>query len=411
MIPYNRTNKIEPIGTIVNKVFTNADNFTLVNGPNRTWNIANGRYELRSTGGGDFQSYIKFTDATNPHRFTMLDHWKMSVRFDTVRSATNFGIALGVHSIRTGDIRSNAARLCAETGNASFSGRFLMYLLQVTNSIDPSTRRQEPSTTGLPVPPADSADSALLNNTQYWFEVEKEKNLTHMRLWNADYNTVLLQHTFTHSITWFTNFFSSGIQLHNTGEFTLWFLRGTFNIYELVISSNEIKNPYWAFIGDSNMQGYFTSNIANRYTTQAAGTYPSVVLAGLSDRLIEVQARLPEILAINPRNVYINIGSNDITNANNPTWATNYTTVLNTLLNAGINVVVGTPLARNGVDFQPIVDYFNTNYPNLIQADVWNQTRTGTNLLAAYNSGDNIHASPDGNNLLRDFLKPFIDRT
>lgn len=405
MITYPTRDRIsEPLGDIITKTFDTNTTGWLTTVAAATIGIANSRLEFRN-GAGDFANYIQFNDAAHPHRYTMLDKWIFRVRFDIIRDATSFGFAVGVKSIRTGDILSSAYRLCCETGGA-FAGKFLPYVLLNDAGSLPSGRRQSSSTDGLPAGAGNGFN--FTSGVQHWFEVEKNANNTTMRLKDLS-ETVLLEHTYTHNIT--APNWTNEIHMHNTGRFCIWYNRGNLNVHEVQISSDSLKRPYWAFIGDSNMQGYFAANMANRYTTQAAGAYSSVVLAGISDRLIEVEARLPEILAINPRNVYINIGSNDITGANNPSWATNYTTVLNTLLNAGINVVVGTPLARNGVDFQPVINYFNTNYPNLIQVDVWNQSRTGTNLLAAYNSGDNIHASPNGNNLLRDFLKPFIDRT
>lgn len=147
------------------------------------------------------------------------------------------------------------------------------------------------------------------------------------------------------------------------------------------------------FIGDSIDNGSLATP-GNGYTFQLNGQ----IQAGNGDYTVGVIAGLSEIIKLKPETAYIKIGTNDAFLA---IWQANIVSIVSTLENAGIRVVLISPPPRNTVDMTPYLTFLQAQYPTQT-IDVFTPLKAvaGTGLNATYDSGDGIHPNQAGHDLM-----------
>lgn len=323
-----------------------------------------------------FSSALTFSKSTSPHKITCLEKWVQRVSCTTPASftGTSYGFGTGVRSLNGYDPFSSIVRWAWDNG----TGDVYLYTKDtITGQIQASS------------------SFAPTVNTTYVVQLERAKNVFTFTIYDATGQTQLYTTTFTINIT------SANLQqAHNTGRFALYNFGGTTLINQWTISSTAEKYVDVIGIGDSNMYGMYAASNSARYTEAAftAASKSFEILAGIADRTAEIVSRLPEIVAMAPQQVFVNIGRNDIANSvTSGTWQTNIDTIISTLETAGITVKLGTPVASN-VDVSGVATYVNGK--SNIKYDFYALTKAAGNftLNTTYNSGidDGIHLNVAG---------------
>lgn len=371
---------LSPLGIINSETtWSNLNDYT-VNGS--TFSVSGGKLVL--TGGiASFADRLLFSKSTSPFKYTCLEKWKMRVKLitpSTINGAATYGIGIGIDSvygISDSNDFSNIIRWVWDTSN---NGQLVRYVQKgFTNQLF----------SGAALVPA--------ANTTYIIELERNKTaLTYTIFDNA--GVQLFTYTFTFDLG-----SNNYIQSHNTGRFGLWNFGGTnIQITELTISSTANKGVNYITIGDSNMSGLWATTTGSRYIEQAMSTKGKSyeILAGIGDRTADALLRVGEMIALNPKNAFINLISNDIANSvSSVTWQANFNSIVSRLQGAGINVKVGSPIARTSADMTPAATF--TASLGLPYIDQFGLTKNvgDTHLQNAYGGAvDGIHQNLAGNN-------------
>jgi len=107
------------------------------------------------------------------------------------------------------------------------------------------------------------------------------------------------------------------------GNYTLGSQAGAYTmVYQSVVTDNPYRSIL-AVLGHSIVQGYDGGSFANRLSERLAATYGYVPAFGSSgDVFANVEARLMDVIRIQPRNVVIYIGCNDVRNLITAGWTT-----------------------------------------------------------------------------------------
>lgn len=364
------------VGTILSETsFANASDFPITG-----TGISRGSGKLDLTGNPTlFSSYVKYDSSSSPYRYTGMEHWKQRVRFKTPTSitTTSYGIGIGVQSANGFDNYSTFIRWSNDTGGPNALGSlYLYYKLQTAGQI------------------FSSGSFTPVANTYYWIEVERIKNQIKFTLF-SDALSQLFTETLSFSLA------SGYVQQHNVGQFGIHLYGGTaMEVTDWEVTSTVQKGLDYCVIGDSNTYGLFVTSNSNRWVEQAmlAANKTYTINAGISDRTADVILKLPEIIALRPKNVILTIGRNDVANGVPiGTIQTNINTIISTLEAANI-VVKLAGVAASSVDVSGVQTHYSSKGNQ--QVNFYTLTKSGTTTLnAIYNSGDNIHLNLTGNNV------------
>ena len=370
-----------PIGVINDEsAWASLTDFSVVGNATATIGVSGGKLNMTGGSGGSlFTNYVYFSKSGSPFIYTCLEKWTQRIIVTTPSSfnSTSFGLGIGIKSTNPNVAQSNYIRWGWDSGN----NQIRMYF---TDSISGQ------AVGNVLVPVA---------NTTYVIDVSRVKDVLTVTIYASDGTTVLQTSTFNANYTYPS---SGGSIFHNTGHFALQNFGGTFNISSWTISSTANRFCDYVAAGDSNMYGLHVGTgggaVTSRYVEQAMATKNKTfeIVAGIDDHSQDILNRLPEIIYMAPRSVYLNILSNDIADGvSSGTWQANYNSIVSQLQAAGITVKLGTPIARS-IDVTAAQTFIN-GLSNT-KVDLFNVTKTGTNLNATYNSGDGIHMNLAGNN-------------
>lgn len=352
---------------------------------------------LNLTGGnGGFTNYISRT-ANTPHDFTCLEKWRQEVTFRTPNPVTSssYGLSAGIMSTHdTAAMRNTNPNWMKLSGDGGTLGRYVKFSIigGVTNQLGDG-----------------GANGLLADNTLYTLVVTRNKNTFTFDLYVGTGTGGSLARTSWSVDTNITTTTTTNIA-PNTGQFTLWNHGGTFTITRWIVDSVAGKNLDLVGIGDSNMYGMYAGTNAARYVDQAAATLGLnyEILAGAADSTVQTLSRIDEILALNPRIAYLNTISNDISLGGTYTanYQANYASLVTQLKNAGIIVVHGIPMARDGVAIAGVKTFIDTTYAADRRVDCFTATKNpgDNNLNNTYDIGDNIHGNVACQNLLAPLL-------
>ena len=182
----------------------------------------------------------------------------------------------------------------------------------------------------------------------------------------------------------------------NIGKFSIYLYGGSYVMKSLEIQSDMPKGLTSLVVGDSKMVGYygflFPLNVAGQLKVLG---YSTDQVAGVSETTADLLNRLQEIIDLEPENVVLAIGCNDIrANVPSATWQANYTNIVNQLQEAGINVIHLLPPKETAINVTPLYTYINNTYSSN-KIDAYTAFNTGTMLY-----GDGIHPNATGMNFI-----------
>lgn len=184
--------------------------------------------------------------------------------------------------------------------------------------------------------------------------------------------------------------------LHNTASPAIVGTGSTasYEISAIQYSSKNLKGGNWG-LGDSITYGFNAGAINDAWARKAG----LKIMAGVGDRSIDLVNRLPEILLVAPKVLYLAIGTND---PDINVWKSNYAVIVATCERAGIKVVKLTPYPNNSRDMAPYANYIIATYPDSY-IDIYTPLKQsgGTGLNPAYVSGtDPVHFNQAGHALV-----------
>ena len=175
------------------------------------------------------------------------------------------------------------------------------------------------------------------------------------------------------------------------------FCQGAATLTALRVSA-PYSNASYAFVGDSLTQGKYASLHANGYAAKIRAAHPDqVIIAGApSATTANWLAATQPIIDMNPRYVFVALGTNDFTGGRALVdIQADYTTIVSRFTAAGITpIVLAAPPIGNGN-----VPTFNTwlSTQGWTYVDIYSVLKgTGTSLAAAYDSGDGVHWNDAG---------------
>lgn len=357
--------------------------------------ISGGSLNL-SGGVGLWESdFVAFDKVGSSYRKTCLNSWEQVVYFKntTVPSATSYGFAVGIMSANPQAAVSILVRVCLDSSGDK--GR--IKIAHVSG--------------GVVTILATSAPVRVLNNDEYFFSVTLQDNTLSFVITNItnSFQTIIGSYNFLYA--------AGSLTANNTGRFALSLIGGTQEIQAWNINSNElIKDTQNVFAGDSVTYGAWSALSGSRWPLLAMAGSPSryTINAGPGDYTQMVVDRLPEILALNPINVVLMIGANDLLfGVPSGTWQANYTNITNTIKAAGIGVVHCLATPRNATDVTPLNAFIAANFTLDTIIDTYTPLWSGvaTGLHATYNSGDGVHPNQAGHTLIASTVRaaaPFL---
>lgn len=350
------------VGTIYESVgFSNLSSFV-----NRGATAVISGNNINFSGGGGPSN---FTQTLEYNRGTLMELWHISGGFiSAAKSSTTYGFALGVRSTNPTSVNV-AVKFDATDG--STRGRVLIY---AGNNL------------------VKTAIDSITFNAGDSIELHAERRVDTIFAWSVNVTKKI-----TSLKTSFGYSYSTGQLTQNTGRFAVYSMGGTFDLYKLSINSNTPIRPDLLIIGDSKSAGYFANSPYDRWATIVRKSFPNLVLqAGSADRITDATDRLAETIGIQPKQVILCIGVNDVRNGlDSNTIKSSYNAYVSSLQSAGVNVIHLISPKEVSLNFEWFSNFIKRIYPNdFIDA----KTEYCQNCL----SGDNVHPNTKGNLMVAD---------
>jgi lysophospholipase L1-like esterase len=178
----------------------------------------------------------------------------------------------------------------------------------------------------------------------------------------------------------------------NTGRFSLGTFGSTFQVQHYSVYSSDLRRAKVAFVGDSITEGYCASTYENGFVRRLNKVYSgsTVLHAAENDRTAELLLRLPQLIALKPKNAIVYIGANDIaTLVPSSTYNANINSIYSQLTNAGIRTIFLIGYATS-INFTTLNANLRATIPdsNLIDP----KTSDSSNFIA-----DGLHYNDTGN--------------
>lgn len=185
---------------------------------------------------------------------------------------------------------------------------------------------------------------------------------------------------------------------NNTAKFCIKAGNESYAISKISWSIQSLKNADRMAIGNSITHGAFAESRAGRWGELAG----MEINAGSSDRTTEVLLRIPQIIKLAPKKVFLLIGTNDLGYGySSGTWQANYSSIVSQLQAAGITVICCLLLPRNDISVTTFNNWIIANYPsNYIDTYTPLWSGSGTGLKNTYDSGDGLHPNAAGDVVL-----------
>ena len=322
--------------------------------------ISGGKILLQPAG-----SPATFTQSLDLKGVTNLEYWRVLVQYTlkTSPSSTTYGLGVGVRSINT-HVTSSVLGYTDLTTDGTNGGR-------VFHAVD------------YPTPAVLASSSGTLSRSlddQFETVVEREGANIKVTTRNLTTNSVIQQTTYDYSTT------SGSRLIHNTGKFSFFAIGGQVRIDSIAVFSKEIKGADLLCAGDSKTVGYFSQYYTSWINLIRPSFHGVVLSAGGGDRPQEIYARLNEILALQPRQVLLEIGTNE----SDSSVTKDYIQRINdTLVAHGIRVI-HTAFYQSSFDVGWRYNFLLRTFPFVINS----YTRlTQPNTL----DGDGVHPNAYGN--------------
>lgn len=294
---------------------------------------------LQFTGGaGTFtQSYDYSAGASGN---TMLDKWCMNevVTVGTIASGS-YGLGIGTRSYNSASNYYNAAA----SVNFSTASPGALYIYANGSNVATSANNLSIST-------GDSVSITLC----------RDENIVTANAYDVTTQSapVTISYAYTMKPT-------TAHVAPNTGRFALYNLGGTQTLTSLSITSREAENATIAFVGDSKTAGYYAGDQSFSFANMSKPYFNIINLSGGSDTTADLLRHVPEIVALRPKMVVLEIGCNDIRySVPLATIEANYASIVSQLSSAGITVYNLLPLLENsGINQAPLKAWIQATYP------------------------------------------------
>lgn len=330
-----------------------------------------------SSGAAIVSNKIQFTGGTNSYSnylsinyYTGLQKWTQTVGVKIEsKTSTSYGFAIGLQSVNSsGSGYTFPFAVQFNSTNGSDSGKIII-------REGTSFTQRAISSTGLSF----SANDSIV------LAVERDHNTFTVKARNftTDSDEISVSYVFTGSVI-----------APNTGRFTFYNLGGTNTLYYWDVFSKQPKNVSLYTLVDSKGGTY-------PEVTSYEKTWPAMLNAyfgstasnsGAGDKTAEGLLLTNEIIAIQPKNVVIAIGSNDIrTSVATGTMTANIDTIYNRLTAAGIGVYFAL-MYESSISQSSLISHLTTNYTTRY-IDAYSATQSNPNSVAS----DNVHLTDIGN--------------
>jgi hypothetical protein len=298
-----------------------------------------------------------FTKSLQLAPYSCVNHWKIEIEFSlTVPiSGSTTGISIGIQSTNANSACSIATYFSTSTTN---TGR--MELFAQANSANPLT--------GWTSRGSASSNLTFAEDDIIKFSMERLNNHLYMRAENL---SQAVASVYYEEIMPLDNIF---IIPPNTGHFAIFSQGGNFTINRWTVWNNEVQNPEIMFLGDSKTLGYGANSFYNTYPGIVGNRYNNIsISAGFGDKTADLLNHIDEIIAINPNQVILSIGSNDLRfGVSNATFQANYTSIVNQLTTAGIEVIHLSPTYESVQDNSGQAIWISTTFAPYI--NIYRQT-------------------------------------
>lgn len=360
-------------GNLYNKSsFANTSDFT-TNGA--TASISGSAIAISGgTSAGDLTHSLDYTYDTQ------LDNWiiEATLVVPTVTS-TSFGLGIGMKSSNTGYVASLQGFVDLSSGaNAGKIGL-------TGGSAVPLTFATTISATAM---------TFVAGNVIY-LRMERKGAIVVLTAKNQSNSSAVIEIQFNFDLS------SSGnAQLPNTGRFAIFSNGDSQNLTSFKISSNVVIGADYAVVGDSKSLGFSANSYSSSWVGQLSNYANVVNLSGSGDKIVDVQRRQAEIIALAPKVVLLNIGRNDIgVNACNlnGTIQTNFQALVTALQGAGIIVLILQPFFETTCSMTSFNTFITSTYSASILIDTFTPT---TNLGSAGVAADSIHPNQVGHDII-----------
>ena len=184
--------------------------------------------------------------------------------------------------------------------------------------------------------------------------------------------------------------------MQNTGRFALFDKGGQYLVDSISVTSSEEVNAEAMNIGDSKAN-YFPNAFDSCYTRLLRHHYKSFVnSAGPAERTEDVISRLPEIIKLNPKQVFLAIGSNGMRSGlPMSTYQSNIQIIYETLADHSIKVYFLLPFYEKAIDLSAQVNWLQLNFPSNSIVDSWHPMQQPNTLYS-----DGVHPNQAGHYLI-----------
>lgn len=207
-----------------------------------------------------------------------------------------------------------------------------------------------------------------------------------------------------------------GNAVNTVGKPVLYSNGGTQDIEYFTASSDEWKNADLLIEGDSIAYSYSAATLGASYSHSfeaSRSTSKIAIHATPGDKTQDVLNTMSELLMLNPKNVLLVIGGNDILfGVAGVTYQANYLSIVNQLVANGTTVYLAYNTPRTATDIRAINTYINSGtfsaYTKI--PEFFNDLLDGVyNLAPAYNSGDGTHPNSAGHTVLDGILDTYFN--
>jgi len=363
--------------------------------------ISGGTLNVSGGDGNWLTNYIAMNKSGNPWVYNNASTWVQTVVYTVgnTPAATTYGIAVGFRSANAhGELHSAYAWLDLTNGVTN-RGRISLYEVEGSS---PNFNLMSQSGAG--------SRLTIANGDTITFTVRFSNSLfegTAVQTGSVSDSTSIIGGWRFHNVP------PADQQMPNTGRWSIVILGGSQAITSWTITDDPVSilMLYRDFIlvGDDNVIGQWQEqtvggSAADRWSERflvSVTTKTGNFSAGPGDCTSEVILKLPALLALKPRYVVLNIGSNDIAEGvSSGTWQANLVTIRNTLVAEGIEVIWLYIMPRNDFDVTPVNTFIAATFTDTIVDTFTPLKDGGTGLNATYDFGDGRNINYAGANLI-----------
>ncbi len=338
--------------------------------------------------GGTTQNSVAGVNSQLPsflrlNNYTGLDRWSMTVKVkvNQVPSATSYGFSVGVIGDTSlgNSSESSALGFFNMTSNGTLTGKVSLILGTQNNLIA-------------------SSNTVITFSQNDYIELIVERELSNIKVSarNITTNSGITTATFNYN----TNFADGTTNpfLPNSGTFVIGQHGGSFIVDDIKVKSSAVKRANLMLITDS--KGIYNAPVDLAFPQLLERKYEGVVWnGGPIDITQSVINKLPEIIELNPKQVVLAIGRNDVmTGIATGTWQANLVTIDNALTSAGIAVYWTNGIKETSTTQTSLKDYVNATFANRVI-----NTYEATNYASCL-SADGIHPSIIGHQQVADAI-------